>query len=81
MLNDEIRRYIKAQPFEPFEIELVTGRVLRVNHHDFVLLPPGPRVTHFYWADPETVVGEVNHTNLVVAVRHQGARKKRRKAG
>jgi hypothetical protein len=82
-LNEEIRNLIKSQPFQPFELELVTGRVLKVNHHDFVLLPPSPRAAHLYWVNPENLSGEIINTNLIISARLQreDRSRKRRKAG
>ena len=40
MTEDLIRQFIKRQPFIPFAIHLNDGRVLQVEHPDFVLLPP-----------------------------------------
>lgn len=77
MLNEAIRKYIKSEPFEPFEIEMVTGRVLRVPHPDFILLPPVARAPYFVWID-EKFVPETLNTNLVVAVRASKGEKKRR---
>jgi len=83
MLNEAIRKHMKSAPFEPFEIEMVTGRVLKVPHPDFILLPPVPRAPYFVWIDGKGIPETLN-TNLVVAVRNQSNDRKksrRRKAG
>jgi hypothetical protein len=78
MLNEEIRRFIKAQPFEPFELELVTSRVLKVHHPDWLLIPPTPRAPYLVWVDRDGVAETIN-TSLVVAVRPQRPKPPRRK--
>lgn len=40
MTTEDVKRLLQANPFEPFEIRLVDGRVLIVRHPDFVLFPP-----------------------------------------
>ena len=35
-MKSEISVHARATPFLPFEIELAGGRVLRVNHPEFV---------------------------------------------
>jgi hypothetical protein len=60
---DEIRQFRDHTPFEPFEIVLVDGRVFKVPHREFILVPPG-RGTWVYVADAKT--GEVEHINTVV---------------
>lgn len=45
MSADLIRRFLKRQPFEPFVIHMNDGRSLRVEHPDFVFLPPGWETT------------------------------------
>lgn len=40
MTNETIRRFQRAQPFEPFEIHLADGRVVAIPHPDFVYVPP-----------------------------------------
>jgi hypothetical protein len=41
MTAEEIRLFIKRQPFRPFTIYMTDGRKLVVPHPDFVFLPPG----------------------------------------
>ncbi len=80
MLNDEIRKFQKAAPFEKFEIELVTGRVLIVKHPEFVLVPPLPRAPYFVFIDDDGVAETLN-TNLVVGVRpHRNGKNGKRKS-
>jgi hypothetical protein len=67
MTIDEVRRFQKHEPFRPFEIVLVDGRVFRVRHPDFILAPP--KGTWVYVTDDE---GQTEHINTVVmsSVRH-----------
>lgn len=63
MTNDEIRKWQKQQPFQPFTIVLVDGRSFDVPHPEFVWVPPG-RGTWVYVADPES--GSADHVNTAV---------------
>jgi hypothetical protein len=38
---NEIRKRLKAEPFEPFVIHMVDGRVFRVKHPEFLHVFPG----------------------------------------
>jgi hypothetical protein len=38
MMRDRIRTFLAAVPFVPFEIEMASGSVHRVENHDFVLM-------------------------------------------
>jgi hypothetical protein len=44
MNTDEIRRFLKRQPFIPFTIHMNDGRKLGVNHPDFVAIHPEDRM-------------------------------------
>jgi hypothetical protein len=39
----EIRRAMRAQPFQPFQIVMVNGASYTVGHPDFIYIPPGDR--------------------------------------
>jgi hypothetical protein len=43
MTPDAIRSALKAEPFEPFAIQLDDGQTFRVPHPEFVLAPKGSR--------------------------------------
>jgi hypothetical protein len=79
MTSDELRKWQKNEPFEPFEIVLVDGRVFKVPHPEFIWVPPG-RGTRVYVADP--VEGGADHVNTAVisSVRRtrNGARRRRK---
>jgi hypothetical protein len=57
MTSAEIRKHLRAQPFEPFTIHLADGRSIDVPHSEFVFAPPGMRVavvlhkTHYEYVD------------------------------
>jgi hypothetical protein len=36
MSNEEILRYIRAQPFRPFRIQMVSGRTFEIRHPEMV---------------------------------------------
>jgi hypothetical protein len=38
---EELRKWIRAVPFQPFQIELSSGRVLKVPHPDHILVTSG----------------------------------------
>lgn len=63
MTLDEIRKFQKQEPFEPFDIVMVDGRIFHVPHPEFIWVPPG-RGTWVYVADPES--GAADHVNTVV---------------
>lgn len=41
---EELRKWIRAVPFQPFRIELNSGRVLEVPHPDHILVTSGGMV-------------------------------------
>ncbi len=47
---DQIRRALRIQPFRTFTIKLVDGTAYRVNHPDWLSIPPvrRPREVTFY---------------------------------
>ena len=79
MKASEVRKFTKAEPFEPFEIELESGRILKVNRADFIAVPPARGDTGFGWADPKDFTLEVFNTRQIVAVRKQGSGRNRRR--
>ncbi len=77
-MKPEIAAFQKAQPFVPFEIELVGGRVVTVPHPEFVYVAPGKSM-YFVVTNTDGVV-EVFNSFLVLAVR-PSRKTKSRKAG
>ena len=59
---EEIRTFQRRQPFKPFEIVMVDGRVFPVRQPEFILVPPG-RGAWIYVTDER---GHVEHLNVVV---------------
>ena len=41
---EELRKWIRAVPFQPFQIELSSGRALKVPHPDHILVTSGGMV-------------------------------------
>ena len=41
---EELRKWIRAVPFQPFRIELSSGRILEVPHPDHILVTSGGMV-------------------------------------
>ncbi len=80
MTRDEIRRAVKATPFEPFTIRLTSGQSYRVNHPDFVMVPPEGRIIVVYSED-ERGVTHVNLTLIEALEFENGAHEHRRKSG
>lgn len=78
-MKEQIRQFVTQQPFEPFEIELANGRVLRIMHPEFVAVPPARTGLYFAFAGDQA--GELINTMLVVAVRPIKKNGKYRKAG
>ncbi len=78
MTNEEVRRFQRARPFQPFDIHLAEGRVIHVPDPDFVYVPP---------INERTVVvtdknGVPEHINILVVVSIKpSANGRRRKAG
>jgi hypothetical protein len=77
-MKPEIAAFQKAQPFVPFEVELVGGRVLQVPHPEFVYVPPGKGL-YFVITHKDGVVETLNAI-LVLSVRPI-RKTTRRKAG
>ncbi len=81
-MKEQIAAFAKAAPFAPFQIEMVGGRVLTVNHPEFIYVPPGRTAT--FIVTTSDGVAEHFNANLVLKVREiKGSRKqaRRRKAG
>lgn len=66
-MKPQIETAAKATPFVPFEIELVGGRILRVNHSEFIYVPPGKGLYFVYTHNDGTP--ETCNAILVVSVR------------
>lgn len=80
MTRDEIRKAINASPFEPFVIRMTSGQTYRVDHPDFVLVPPAGRTIVVYHTDDRSLA-HVNLT-LVEAIEYPNDKpKSRRKSG
>lgn len=80
MTLDEIRRHAKLQPFSPFEIVMVDGRVFRVPHPDFIFVPPIARTTWIIVAGRHGL--ESVNTAVISSIRSAtGSKSRRRKAG
>ncbi|MFO0831054.1 MAG: hypothetical protein U0637_04325 [Phycisphaerales bacterium] len=75
VMIEEIRRFQKQEPFHPFEIVMVDGRVHRVPHPDFIFVPPRGNWVYVTDADANTA-----HINILVISLVRRSRK-RRKAG
>jgi hypothetical protein len=79
-MKPTIEQYAKNAPFIPFEIELVGGRVLRVDHPEFVYVPPGKGL--YFVVTHRDGTPETCNAVLVVAVRpSRGRLQMRKKAG
>lgn len=68
MTNESIRKYRKAEPFRPFEIELVTGRILVVKHPEYVSAPPVRSGEFVFWG-ADGVAESLNGALVVAGVR------------
>lgn len=49
----QMRLLLTQSPFKPFAIYLTDGRLLKVDHPDFLLLPRGDRNTSIIYARPD----------------------------
>lgn len=67
-MNEEIRTLIRAAEFKPFVIQMVDGRSIRVDHRDFISVPPNPRQQYVIVYDKQGRF-EIINTNLAVAIR------------
>lgn len=68
MLNSDLRQLLKADPFEPFQLELVSGERFVVEHRDFLILFGASRsaATHFTRDGLSTVI----NTGLIVKIEY-----------
>ena len=44
MTSEQLRKIVRTQPFEPFEIFLADGRSFHVNHPEMVAITGGGRI-------------------------------------
>ena len=66
MVNSEdIRGYLKSEPFEPFEIRLSKGRVCTIEHPEFMALSPDGRTVASYTDDSRLVAAAIQHINSI----------------
>lgn len=72
MMNaDDIRKLLKAEPFEPFDIGLADGRVIPVPHPEFAWAPPSQRRLVFAVA-PEDGRGRMVNTTVITSIETRG---------
>lgn len=48
MTLEQVRKLVRARPFQPFEVHMADGRSLLVDHPDFVIVPPDGRTVFAY---------------------------------
>lgn len=82
MNSRDIEKLAKAEPFNPFEMHLVTGRIVQVPHPEFIYVPPG-RGSYVVVTDKEGLAEFINVTIVVSINLIDGSKKRggRRKAG
>ncbi|HBS28880.1 MAG TPA: hypothetical protein DEB06_05400 [Phycisphaerales bacterium] len=82
MNSRDIEKLAKAEPFTPFEMHLVTGRVVSVPHPEFIYIPPG-RGSYVVVTDDEGLAEFINVMIVVSINPIRGAKKRSggRKAG
>lgn len=61
---EELRKWTRAVPFQPFQIELSSGRVLKVPHPDHILVTSGGMVGVEDDAGLLDVVAALNITSI-----------------
>ena len=73
-----LRNLYEAAPFEPFEIVLTNGTIVRVVHPEFLSFSPDERTVHVYEVDGRARYIDVK---LIVALNtnSNGARPRKRK--
>lgn len=64
MTTDDIRKLLRAEPFRPFRLHLVTGRALSIPHPEFAFSPPNNKRV-VYVSDHLGHVDVVNATIVV----------------
>ena len=67
-MNEEIRALIRAVDFKPFVIQMVDGRSIRIDHRDFISVPPHPRQQYVIIYDKQGRF-EIVNTTLAAAIR------------
>ncbi len=66
MVNiDDVRSYLQATPFDPFEMRLSNGRVYTVDHPEFVALSRDGRTITHYTDDSRIVTIALQHVNTI----------------
>ena len=64
----QLRKFVAAKPFKPFEIRLVDGRTFEIPHPEFCMIPPNMRHTVFV-AQPGDEAVDVIDTMMIASVR------------
>jgi hypothetical protein len=78
MNAQDIRDLYSAAPFQPFEIVLPNGSIVRVHHPEFISFSPDYRTVHVYELDGS---GKRIDVKMIVALNElkNGARPRKRK--
>jgi hypothetical protein len=71
MTNDDLRKLVKAEPFRPFDLVLVNGRVVTIPQPDFIAVPTDRRSSLVPFVDPTDGLGSHFDPRLVVEVRYR----------
>ncbi len=81
MTGKELIKHHKSTPFTPFRMHLADGRVLRVDHPEFLAHIPGTRTCVV--ADPDTLTYNTVDLLLVTSIETDAgnAKPRRRKRG
>jgi hypothetical protein len=82
MTVEQMRKFIEAQPFQPFVIHLADGRQVPVNHREFVMSSPTGRTLSVYQPDDTlNVIDLLLVTDLEIKPATNGAGRRRKVKG
>jgi hypothetical protein len=74
-MQGAIREMAYAVDFKPFIIQMVDGRAIRVDHRDFISVPPHARQQYVIVYDKQGRF-EIVNTSLAVSIRLTSAKRR-----
>jgi hypothetical protein len=76
MRIEEIRNYLRAEPFRPFLVRVADGREYRVDHPEFMAISPSGRSVAVYGHDD---LADIIDTLMITSLHISNGKTRRKK--